>query len=98
MALVLSAMSGKTKREGTTSRLLEAADEVLKGNPTGYKAIVQLIKDHHVCAAQDALKNTELLEATVRDIEAECTRLSSFLEAAEVLFLEKRRTFFSYDA
>jgi aspartate kinase len=84
VALVLSAMSGKTKREGTTSRLLEAADEVLKGNTAAHQEILRLVRDHHVNVAREAISNEEILSVTVTDIEVECDRLGSFLEAAEV--------------
>ena len=87
VAVVLSAMSGNTKREGTTSRLLEAAEEVLRGNPDGYKGIVVLVKDHHMKTAKEAIADQGILAATLKDIEDECTRLGSFLEAAEVRVL-----------
>jgi aspartate kinase len=53
--VVLSAMSGSVKSEGTTSKLLEACQEVLKPSSQKYLDIVDFIENNHVKAASDAL-------------------------------------------
>lgn len=83
--VVLSAMSGQTKRQGTTSRLLQAADAVLKGNSAEYKEVMQQLKEDHLNAAREAISVQSVLESTLRDVSLECDRLTSFLEAAEVI-------------
>lgn len=52
--VVLSAMSGSIKSQGTTSRLLEACQEVLKPNSQRYIDIVDSLEKDHLSAARDA--------------------------------------------
>jgi len=85
VVVVLSAMSGETKAQGTTNRLLKMAEEVLKGNSAGYKQIMEQIKDHHFTTSKESIPNPQLLEETLKDIQIECDKLGSFLEAAEVI-------------
>jgi aspartate kinase len=84
--VVVSAMSGQTKSLGTTSRLLEAVQEIITTNSTKYLEIVDEIEEAHVKAARDALgKDTEALGALAKSINAECTKLRSFMAAAEII-------------
>ncbi|KAI8909185.1 Aspartate/glutamate/uridylate kinase [Gorgonomyces haynaldii] len=87
--IVLSAMSGTKKSEGTTSRLLMACDEILKPNSQLYLQIVQQLEEDHVRNGRDALERVgasqELLDETVLNIQAECTKLRQFMVAAEVI-------------
>ncbi|KAJ3364099.1 Aspartokinase, partial [Kappamyces sp. JEL0680] len=84
--VVVSAMSGQTKSLGTTSRLLEAVQEILTPNSTKYLEIVDEIELAHVKAARDALgTNEEELASLIVSINAECSKLRSFMAAAEIV-------------
>ncbi|KAJ3258472.1 Aspartokinase [Boothiomyces macroporosus] len=86
--VVLSAMSGTKKSEGTTSRLLEAVQEILKPQSQRYLHIVDMIENSHLEAAIFALGNSEnkqILEDLENDIRGECQKLRSFMAAAEII-------------
>ncbi|KAJ3057029.1 Aspartokinase [Rhizophlyctis rosea] len=90
IVVVLSAMSSYVKAAGTTSRLLEAAKEVLKHNAERYSEIVETIREDHLKAIREAIEegtNQEgsILEEVERDVNAECDRLKSFMSAADVI-------------
>ncbi|KAI8897945.1 Aspartate/glutamate/uridylate kinase [Globomyces pollinis-pini] len=86
--IVLSAMSGTNKKEGTTSRLLEAVEEILKPESQRYLDIVDSIQTSHITAARQALAgeaNASLLKQLEMDITLECDKLRSFMAAAEII-------------
>ncbi|KAJ3312986.1 Aspartokinase [Boothiomyces sp. JEL0838] len=86
--VVLSAMSGTKKSEGTTSRLLEAVQEILKPQSQRYLHIVDMIENSHLEAAIFALgnsQNKQILEDLENDIRGECQKLRSFMAAAEII-------------
>ncbi|KAJ3319482.1 Aspartokinase [Boothiomyces sp. JEL0866] len=86
--VVLSAMSGTKKSEGTTSRLLEAVQEILKPQSQRYLDIVDLIEKSHLEAATFALgnsQNKQTLEELKHEIKGECEKLRSFMAAAEII-------------
>ncbi|KAI5806645.1 Aspartate/glutamate/uridylate kinase [Peziza echinospora] len=85
VAVVCSARSTETKAEGTTNRLLKAAEEAMKHGSRMYLDIVNVIREDHVKAAKAQIKNQAILDQAVSDIELECTRLSSFLGAAQII-------------
>ncbi|KAJ3017135.1 Aspartokinase [Thoreauomyces humboldtii] len=86
VVVVLSAMSSQKKSEGTTSRLLEAAKEVLKPNSQRYLDIIDLIEKGHLATVEQAVvKPSKAYDEVVRDVKAECSRLRSFMSAAEVI-------------
>ncbi|KAI9202729.1 Aspartate/glutamate/uridylate kinase [Polychytrium aggregatum] len=90
VVVVLSAMSSLKKSEGTTSRLLEAADEALIPESVRFNDIVDLIESTHLKSVEESIvgdsEAMEALREEVRaDIAAECRRLKSFLEAASVI-------------
>ena len=68
------------------SRLLKAAEEAMKRGSRVYLDIVNVIREDHVKAVKSQVKNQAILDQAVVDIELECTRLSSFLGAAQVWF------------
>lgn len=86
--VVLSAMSGLTKSLGTTSRLLEAIDEILTPDSVKYLQIVDEIEASHLKASKDALSShacASILAALERDIKSECARLKLFMSATEIV-------------
>ncbi|RUS33469.1 hypothetical protein BC938DRAFT_471518 [Jimgerdemannia flammicorona] len=85
VVVVCSARSGETKATGTTHRLLRAAEEALKPGSKEYQSIVQDITKDHLAAARLHIANPEILRETEREIETDCWKLRSFLEAAEII-------------
>ncbi|KAI8805049.1 Aspartate/glutamate/uridylate kinase [Cladochytrium replicatum] len=86
--VVLSAMSGAKKSDGTTSRLLSAADEVLAPNSTNYLTIIDQIEESHLSAIAEAVfgpESDEIKASVEKDVKQECQRLRSFLSAAEII-------------
>ncbi|RKO91817.1 aspartokinase [Blyttiomyces helicus] len=87
VVVVLSAMSSNIKAEGTTSRLLEAADDVMNPESTRYLDIVDGICASHLRAVDEALP-VEAVEERARvgkEVRDECDRLKGFLSAAQVI-------------
>jgi aspartate kinase len=78
-------MSSYKKSEGTTSRLLEAAGEILKPDSTRYLDIVDAIERDHIECIQGAVRNNALSLEAIEDVKVECGRLKSFMSAAEVI-------------
>jgi aspartate kinase len=81
-------MSSYIKKEGTTSMLLEAVDDILLPNSTRYLDIVDKIEANHLTAAEEAVSDLTLRAESVAFIRHECQRLRSFMSAAEVSFNE----------
>jgi aspartate kinase len=80
---VVSAMSGTTKSEGTTSLLLAAAEAARKGAP--FAAELALIEQNHVKAVGDSVSDSALRDEAKRFVTDELGRLKSFLEAISVI-------------
>eukprot|EP01126_Amoeba_proteus_P056020 TRINITY_DN6998_c0_g1_i25.p1 TRINITY_DN6998_c0_g1~~TRINITY_DN6998_c0_g1_i25.p1 ORF type:complete len:453 (-),score=96.99 TRINITY_DN6998_c0_g1_i25:247-1605(-) len=79
-------MSSQVKRAGTTSKLLMAIDCVLKSHKdTQFYDIVNEIATSHKLAAEEVIQDKKILESVKFDIEEECDRLTSFLQAASIL-------------
>ena len=80
-------MSGSKKSEGTTSRLLEAVEEVLKPQSQRYLDIVDALENMHINAVRGvvSINKEEVLAGALRDVYAECQRLRSFMSAAEII-------------
>ncbi|RKP26581.1 Aspartate/glutamate/uridylate kinase [Syncephalis pseudoplumigaleata] len=93
VVVVCSARSTDNKREGTTSRLLRAAEAVATPRAymddgeegADYHAIVDAICAEHISAAREHVREAASCDALARQLEKECARLRSFLEAAEVI-------------
>ena len=81
--VVLSAMSSAIKKEGTTSRLIEAASEALKGG--AYYKIIDLLAEHHINTAREAITDERICAAVEEDINRELKKLKSFLDAIGVI-------------
>ena len=80
-------MSSNKKSEGTTSRLLLAADEVLKPNSDRHLRIVERLEQDHYAAAKAALVHSPTIQHQLLDgLGQEFSRLKHFLQAAEVTY------------
>lgn len=66
--------------------MLEAVGEILIPDSVKYIEIVNDIESSHLHAAKEALngKNENILAAMEQDIKCECSKLRSFMAAAEV--------------
>ncbi|CAO3666993.1 hypothetical protein G6F70_005720 [Rhizopus microsporus] len=85
VAIVCSARSGVTKEKGTTNRLLRAAKEAITEGSKEHLNIVKEIRDDHINAARSVIKNPEILSVLEDQLEKDCLKLKSFLEAAEII-------------
>ena len=77
-------MSSHRKSEGTTTRLLAAADECLKPHSKRHVSIVDSLEREHLAAADAAIDQAVVRDQLKQDVRHEFQRLKSFLEAAEV--------------
>ncbi|WP_224367989.1 aspartate kinase [Hyalangium versicolor] len=80
---VVSAMSGTTKSEGTTSLLIAAADAARKGAP--FAKELEMIEQNHFKAVGDSVKDAKLRDEARHFVTDELGRLKSFLEAISVI-------------
>lgn len=85
IAVVCSARSGTTKKEGTTNRLLRAAEEAKKPNSKKYIDIVGEIREDHVRAAGDSIMSKDITNALAKEIRDECEELIKVLQSAQYL-------------
>jgi aspartate kinase len=83
VAVVCSARSSHTKSEGTTSRLLKAAD--LASDNKDYTLILQLIEDDHVNNAKTNVVNQQLQDQLIHDTKHEIDRAKELLRASQVI-------------
>lgn len=90
VAVVCSARSSQTKSEGTTSRLLRAAD--LASDNGDYALILQLIEDDHAANAEYKIKDKALQQQLVDDTHAEIERAKQLLSACQVIGEISNRT------
>lgn len=83
VAVVCSARSSNTKSEGTTSRLLRAAD--LAAENADFDQLLRVIEDDHVQNARAKISNRELQHKLVRDTQSEIARAHELLHASKVI-------------
>ena len=83
VVVVVSAMSDTVKSEGTTSRLLRAAEQALAGE--SFSDTLKAIERHHQEAIDVAVETAALREEAASDVRQEMDRLRGVLEAIEVL-------------
>lgn len=83
VAVVVSAMSSYIKAEGTTNRLLEAADAAL--NKGTYFKIIDQLEESHLTAIEEAITSPKIKEAVKEEVKLELKHLKSFLEAIQVI-------------
>lgn len=84
VALVCSARSSNIKAEGTTNRLFKASEEALKHGSKEYLRIVDEIYEDHVKASREIIIKNEILKELENQLLQDCTKLKSFLDAAQV--------------
>jgi aspartate kinase len=83
VAVVCSARSSRTKSEGTTSRLLRAAD--LASIDADYESVLKLVRDDHVQNANAVIKDAELKEKLINDTNYECDQVLKLLHASQII-------------
>jgi len=81
--VVLSAISSRIKQEGTTSRLLEAANNAIIGG--GYYRILDLLEEHHIDITKKTIHDRKIAEQISEEISAEFHKLKLFLDAIHVI-------------
>jgi aspartate kinase len=83
VVVVCSARSTGTKTNGTTTRLLRAADEALSRGD--YESIIEAIRSDHISAAEERIKSKGLLDLLKHDINKECNILEKYLSASQII-------------
>lgn len=85
VAVVCSARSSNSKNDGTTNKLLRAANlarSVSRSEETGrFLSIVEEIKEDHLHGADTAIKSPEIRDRYREAVEAECSSLIQVLDA-----------------
>jgi len=80
---VLSAMSSHKKSEGTTSKLIQAMENI--DNPDISIKIIDEIQDYHISVAEEVIKTDAILNEIVKSINEECSSLKTFISAIAVV-------------
>lgn len=80
--VALSAMSSYIKAEGTTSRLIEAAEAAL--NRKDFYRIIDQLEEYHLATARELIEEP-FKEQVVEQVDCELKALKSFLEAINVI-------------
>lgn len=83
VAVVCSARSSNNKLEGTTLRLLSAADLALIGGD--YKLVLGLIKSDHIGNARTRIHNPAIQQALIKDTSDLCDQVDALLHASTVI-------------
>ncbi|MCG8338984.1 MAG: aspartate kinase [Proteobacteria bacterium] len=81
--VVLSAMSDSGKKEGTTSRLMNAAREAINGG--SYYKIIDQIEIHHLDVVNKIINDLRIRIQLEDEIREELQKLKSFLDAIQVI-------------
>ncbi len=81
--VVLSAMSDSGKKEGTTSRLMNAAREAI--NDGSYYKIIDQIESHHLNVVNEIINDLRIRIQLEDEIREELQKLKSFLDAIQVI-------------
>ncbi|GAV30270.1 aspartate kinase [Pichia membranifaciens] len=85
IAVVCSARSTQTKSEGTTTRLLLAADLASDDKEAEFKHTLKLIKDDHISNAEENIKDQALREDLIEDTINEINSVERLLDACCVI-------------
>lgn len=85
LVVVCSARSGESKQNGTTNRLIRAANFALQPGCDGYWEELDNILKEHTQVAHDMIQNDTIRKSLIADIEHDCTKLTSFLKAAQII-------------
>ena len=81
--VVLSAMSGGVKIEGTTSNLMKAAQAAIEGG--SYYRTIDLLEDNHLDAVEKTIQDKGIKSRLIDEIKSELHKLKSFLDAIQVI-------------
>lgn len=90
VVVVCSARSTDTKAEGTTTRLLVAAENALTGDD--FSGSLEAIRESHIKAARESIKSKELLDQLEIDINKECDGVINVINAARIIEEVSART------
>ncbi|KAG0164248.1 Aspartokinase [Apophysomyces sp. BC1034] len=85
LVVVCSARSGESKQTGTTNRLIRAANDALKPGSNEYLTIIRELLEDHLKVADDMIQHPDIRNNLKNDIEHDCAKLKSFLEAAQII-------------
>lgn len=83
VAVVCSARSSNTKSEGTTSRLLRAAD--IAADDGDFSEILQIIEEDHVQNAKDKIADAAIQAGLIQLSKKEIARARELLHASQVI-------------
>ncbi|CAH2353294.1 aspartokinase [[Candida] railenensis] len=83
VAVVCSARSSHTKSEGTTTRLIRAADLAIEDGD--YKSLLSVIEKDHIDNARLKIQDSQIQEKLVADTVAELRRADELLKACQVI-------------
>lgn len=83
VAVVCSARSSNTKSEGTTSRLLKAAD--LASIDGDYESILKIVREDHIENAKAKIQDIKILEKLLQDTNFECDQVLKLLHASQII-------------
>ncbi|CAO3647657.1 unnamed protein product [Cunninghamella blakesleeana] len=85
LVVVCSARSGESKQNGTTNRLIRAASHALKPGCNDYLDVLDDILNDHLQVANELIHDETIRNELISDIKHDCTKLRSFLEAAQII-------------
>lgn len=83
VAVVCSARSSNTKSEGTTSRLLKAAD--LASENGDFRSLLNVIKQDHIENAEQRIANKDFQNELIKATEKEISRADELLNASQII-------------
>jgi aspartokinase len=79
-------MSSYKKAQGTTSRLLKIAENVLRqAEAEEYMPVLSSLKQDHLDCVKSAIKDAKIQQETLNELDAEFERLKNFLEAVQTI-------------
>jgi len=76
-------MSSHKKSEGTTSKLIQAMDNI--NNSDVFHKILDEIQEYHVSVAKEVIKNESIVNEIVESINQECNSLKTFMSAIAIV-------------
>jgi hypothetical protein len=85
VAIVCSARSTDTKEEGTTTRLMRAAESAMQPGSSQYLSIIEAIRDDHISATNEYVHDEDRRKELISNIEEECSRVAKLLGAAQII-------------
>eukprot|EP00158_Paraphelidium_tribonemae_P006762 Partr_v1_DN27963_c2_g1_i1_m11616 putative Aspartokinase len=83
--VVLSAMSAERKSQGTTARLIAAADNILLPEQREHYEMVDAIERDHMQAVSNSINDLKLRQLCTEEVKSDLQKLRNFFEAAEVI-------------